>query len=329
MSIYQSIKEVPVKESGFQEELIPLLALLEGCNPCNQTYEISGDCMVVSYFLRLNLLNFLKRFKLRMKVEIIGLPISLSEKGYWGPEALVEQLIQKRRGIKILLNGNPGFTGGGRTLSTFVFDNAFSSFEEYLNALRSPYRRRVKKALSKGENLLVRGFDRQAFSETHYRLYLSIMARTENPLEVLPLEFFREYEAEFLEFIDKKTGGVIGFVQLKTMNHRLHFLFGGFEKQENEGRELYTNMLLAILKTGIDRKVKVIEFGQTAEASKLKLGCREVPKYMMVHHSNSFLNRIIQGLLPLLTYKPYPIQHHVFKGNPRAGIGEKNDHFFS
>lgn len=325
MSVYQSIREVPKGTFEIPEELMSILELLERCNPCNQSYEAGEDGIVVSYFLRVNLLNFLKGFKLPIRVQIIGLPLSLSEKGYWGEEALVESLIEKRKGLKILLNGNPGFQRGGRTLSTFVMDNRFVDFDDYLKALRSPYRRRVKKALGKRENLLIRGFDRKEFSERHYHLYLSIMRRTENPLETLPLEFFRECEAELIEFVDKRTDELVGFVQLKMIDGRICFLFGGFEKEDNEEFDLYFNMLLTILETGIEKKVKIMEFGQTAEESKLKLGCREVPKYLMVHHSNPVMNGIIQKLMPGLTYVPYSATHHVFKENWQADPGGKDD----
>src|SRR5665648_661738 len=97
------------------------------------------------------------------------------------------------------------------------------------------------------------------------------------------------------------------------MNDRLCFMFGGFRQEDNERYDLYYNMLLKIVETGIDKKVGVIEFGQTAEESKLKIGCREEFKYLYVHHSNPVFNWFIQKMLPLFSYKPYQIKHHVFK----------------
>ena len=60
-------------------------------------------------------------------------------------------------------------------------------------------------------------------------------------------------------------------------------------------------------------KVNLIEFGQTAEESKLKIGCREVEKYLYVHHSNYIINYIIQELVSFVSYRPYKRSHHVFK----------------
>jgi len=205
----------------FNKELIPLLDLLEKVNPCNQNYEVNHDCILVTYILKLNLFNFLGGFSFKTNAQIIGLPISISEKGYWGEAASIEAIIKQRKGLKILLNGNSGFKNAGKTLSTFVFENRYICFKDYLNSLRSSYRRRLKKALSKRELIKINKFDRKDFNENHYKLYMSIMNRTENPLEILPIEFFTNYEAELYEFISKDTNEIIGFIQLKEMNDRI------------------------------------------------------------------------------------------------------------
>lgn len=295
------------------EELIPLLDLLEKLNPCNQEYELVEDNIIISYSLKLNLLNFRNIFPLKANVQIIGLPVSVCLSGYLGDDGVTEKVIKQRKGLKVLLNGDSPLKGGGKTLSTFVFENRFSNFDEYLNSLRSPYRRRINKALKQREKLIIRNFSRNEFSHEHYKLYLSIMNRTENPLETLPIEFFQEYEAELFEFIDKETNEAIGFIQLKDFGDKLYFLFGGFNKEDIEAYDIYYNMLLKIIETGIEKCVREIEFGQTAEESKLKIGCKEKYKYLYIHHSNPLINFIIQMLVPLFTYKTYPVKHHVFK----------------
>lgn len=295
------------------EDLIPLLELLEKTNPCSQEYELEENNIIISYSLKLNLLNFRNIFPLKANVQIIGLPISVCLSGYLGDDNVTEKVIKQRKGLKVLLNGDSPFKGGGKTLSTFVFENSFSSFDEYLNGLRSSYRRRINKALRQREKLIIRKFSRNEFSHEHYRLYLSIMNRTDNPLETLPMEFFREYDAELFEFIDNETNEVVGFIQVKEIKNKLYFLFGGFKKGDIEVYDIYYNMLLKIIEVGIEKRVKEIEFGQTAEESKLKIGCKEKYKYLYIHHSNPIINFIIQLLVPLLTYKTYPVKHHVFK----------------
>lgn len=297
----------------FNYDLVPLLELLEKINFCNQRYEIAEDNIIISYLLKINILNFSDLFPLKITAEIIGLPISISEKGYWGNEASVEKIVQKKKGLKIILNGDKEFSHGGKTLSTFIFNNRFSTFEEYIESLRSPYRRRINKALIQRKNLDIIKLDKKDFNEDHYNLYLSIMSRTKHPLETLPIEFFKAYESEIYEFVDRKTKNVVGFIQTKLIKDRLCFVFGGFRKEDNEIYDIYYNMLLKIIEIGIEKQVKTIEFGQTAEESKFKIGCIEVPKYVYVHHSNIIINWFIRLLIPLFSYKPYAIKHNVFK----------------
>ena len=72
-------------------------------------------------------------------------------------------------------------------------------------------------------------------------------------------------------------------------------------------------MLLKIVEVGIERGVKTIEFGQTAEETKLKIGCVEKKKYLYIHHSNKTINKLIKALVPAFSYKPYSKEHKVFK----------------
>lgn len=305
-------KAEELKSNVLNEEYVNLLSLLEKTNPCNQYYELTKDCLIVSYDLKLNLLNFKNVMPLNAKAQIIGLPISLSQKGYSGDIKRVIEIVKQRKGLKIILNADESIINGAKTLSTFVFENKYNTFDDYLNTLRSSYRRRINKALNKRSNIIIRKIQKSDFSENHYDLYLSIMKRTVNPLETLPIEFFRDYEAEIYEFVGKNNC-IVGFIQLKQFGHKLCFLFGGFNKDDIEKYDIYYNMLLKILEIGIEKRVETIEFGQTAEESKLKIGCKEVYKYLYVHHSNCIINFIIQSLLPIMSYRPYKTVHHVFK----------------
>lgn len=302
-----------IKDIKLGKDLVKLLSLLERVNPCSQYYEEGKDCLIVSYSLKLNLFSFKNMGPLYARAEITGLPISISQKGYYGDLRQVLETIKKRKGLKILLNADEPLPGGGKTLSTFEFENRFMSFEDYLNSLRSSYRRRIKSALNMRDKLVIRKIQGADFSQKHYDLYLSIMERTSKPLEIISMDFFREYDSEIYEFLDKESKNPLAFIQVKEFNGKLCFLFGGFRREDVAKYDIYYNMLLKIIEVAIEKRVKAIEFGQTSEESKLKIGCREVCKYLYVHHSNRILNFLIQKMLPFMAYKPYTKVHHVFK----------------
>lgn len=320
MKKYTSINELfcNLTDNNYKseiKELISLLTLMENINPCNQEYEVINNNILITYNIKLNLLNFKNILPLKTNVKVIGLPISLCLKGYYGKAYFIEDIVKKMKGLKIILNGDSQFSGSGKTLSTFIFENKFSNFEDYLCSLRSTYRRRISKALKYRDKLKISPIKIKEFSKEHYSLYLSVMNRTSNPLETLPIEFFQEYESELYEFRDSTTNVIVGFIQLKEIKNKLYFLFGGFKKEDNEAYDLYYNMLLKIVEIGIEKHVTEIEFGQTAEESKLKIGCKEKYKYLYIHHSNPFLNFFIQMLLPFFSYKPYAVKHNVFKAD--------------
>ena len=218
MIIYRAAE---LRSSVLNEEYVELLSLLEKINHCNQYYELTDNCLIVSYDLKLNLFNFNNIMPLKVKVQIIGLPISLSQKGYIGDLNNVIKIIKRRKGLKIILNADKPIIEGAKTLSSFVFNNNFETFDDYLLKLRSSYRRRINIALSKRSNLIIRKIQNSDFSENHYNLYLSIMKRTENPLETLPIEYFIDYEAEIYEFMDKSNESIVGFIQLKEFGDKL------------------------------------------------------------------------------------------------------------
>ncbi len=308
-----NIENKLITSSNINKEWLELLELLEKINYCNQRYELVDNCIIISYKHRLNILNFKNLFPLKLNVEIIGFPISISHKGYFGDEDKVKRIVEQRKGLKIILNSDQGFENGGMTLSSFIFYNKFENFNDYINSLRSQYRRRLKIALNHREKLSIKKINRKDFNKKHYELYISIMNRAENPLEILPINFFQEYQAEIYEFLDIDTKKILGFIQVKEINKKLLFLFGGFKKEDNREYDLYYNMLLKIVEIGIEKNIKVIEFGQTAEESKLKIGCKEKKKYLYIHHSNLLINKFIQMLVPFFSYKPYTIKHNVFK----------------
>ncbi|MDW7669570.1 MAG: hypothetical protein SCJ93_12155 [Bacillota bacterium] len=295
------------------KEWVKLLKLLEKINHCNQRYELVDNCIIISYKHRLNIFNFKNLFPLKLNAEIIGFPVSISHKGYFGDIDKVKTVIEKRKGLKIILNSDKLIENGGVTLSSFIFYNKFENFNDYLNSLRSQYRRRLKIALEHREKISIKKINRKNFNKKHYELYISIMNRAENPLEILPIKFFQEYESEIYEFTDIGSQRILGFIQIKDINKKLLFLFGGFKKNDNREYDLYYNMLLKIVEIGIEKNIKIIEFGQTAEESKLKIGCKEKKKYLYIHHSNLFINKFIQKLAPFFSYKPYTIKHSVFK----------------
>lgn len=314
MTKITEIKEYRSSEYKIDESLKLELNYLEKLNPCEQKYYSGKSAFVIQYHQGVDIFNFIPKLTLRVPLKIIGKPYSVSSKGYRGENHEVTTLIKTLKGLNLVLNGDRGLDlPYAYTLSSHEFQNQFETFEHYLSALRSHYRYRVKKALLKATDIQMLKIDQKNFSKAHYDLYLEVYQNSKDKLECLTLAFFTTFPSEIYEFRIASTNELVGFIQLVKEATKLIFLFGGFKHKYNKTYDLYMNMLIEIIRIGIENSVEVIEFGQTAEETKLKLGCVPVTKYLYVHHSNRIVQGMIKRILPLLSYKPHGITYNVFK----------------
>lgn len=322
-TVYQKAEMLPrewdkiVTENPFMSR--ETLKQLEGLNPCQQTYHFSQDfnTALVSYRLKLNLFTFTRGLTLKIPLNIIGVPLSVSSPGLIYDERYREELIQYLRTLKgphIILNAKDGLKlPKGITLPSFQLKVEWKTMEEYYNSLRSHYRYRCKKAAGKlGEIKIEELAEQQSFNEEMYQLYLEVFENSNEKLEKLSIDFFKYFPAKIITFTLKKE--IVAFIQLMEKGEELVFLFGGFKHSLNLHYDLYMNLLLTIIDYGIKGGFKSIELGQTAEETKLKLGARGQVKYLYAFHHNPMVNKLIQRWIPSLSYQAYDIEHHVFKG---------------
>lgn len=299
------------------------LDVIEKANPCDQKYYLfysnigELDSIVVTYRLKINVFTY-GALDLKIPVTIVGIPASVSSQGFAigkDTQKLVQNHFEALRGGKLILNVQEGYNfsgfAKGQTLPSHLLELRWKSFDEYLDSLRSHYRYRFKKAIAKRSTLSISKRDSSQFDESLYKLYLNVYNKSQYKLERLSIGFFKSFPSEIVRF--EAEGKTIGFVQLAKHNNILVFLFGGMDYDEITKYDLYYNMLLKIIEIGIDEGCSAIEFGQTAEDTKQKLGGKKVPKDMFVSHSNSLLRWIISKNIGSLSYKSKEIGLKVFK----------------
>ncbi|MHB1454782.1 MAG: GNAT family N-acetyltransferase [Saccharofermentanales bacterium] len=289
---------------------------------CEVSLIVHKDYVCCEYRMKLNILTF-SRLTLSLPFWVVGLPVSVSGSGFCGDLDAMIRDYRKRKGLILLLNlesteGIPSDIACGRTLPTCVFDNRYGSFEEYLSCLKSAYRRRVVAALSKGKPLEIRRIDGLEFTAEMYGLYLNVLQRSKYPLETLDIGFFRHFDAQIHVLYDN--GTPLAFVMTKRFGIRLHFLFGGMDYTARDRFDLYYNMLLTVIRIGIEEKVSQIDFGQTAEGVKCRIGCRIHPKYMCAFAGNRLINRLFGLFSGYLEYNDILEECRALKEQPVSGI---------
>ena len=287
----------------------------ETYNPCLQRYYelyeggqlAAGACV---YTLRLDLLTF-ARIKSPVRFSIVGIPASISSPGLVGEESAIARLLPAifaaESGIVLLLNLPPGLATapaiGMRMMPTVLLDHDFGTWEEYRQALRASYRRRLRLNERAFEGVRREEAPCSAFSAEMYALYLQVIARTTTKLEVLSFEYFRNLPEEFTLTTYWLGDRVIAWHINLAEDRRLTFFFGGTDNAFRTDRRAYHNNLTGILREALDRGCREVDFGQTAEIAKTRLGGVIVEKSMAAYSRNALVRLLLRLGRPALQYR--------------------------
>lgn len=266
------------------------------------------------YEKKMNIFSFGKA-KLTLPFTIIAPPASIDRVGYFGDLPSLIEDYSKRNGLFLILNerqDQSDLAACAHTLSTAVFTNKFSSYEEYKTSLRSHYRHRLLLAEKKGASLQWKRIPSQAFDQELYQLYLQVLHRSDFPLETLGIDFFRICPAEIYALYDLEQAPV-AFIMTARSETQTTFIFGGLDYSRRDEYDLYYNMMIQVLRVGFVNQSDRIDFGQTAESTKCRLGCQLESRYMLFFSGNPLLMFLSKRLIHLVGYKPKPETYHVFK----------------
>lgn len=262
-------------------------------------------------------LGMFTRLNFKIKITMVYVPLSVTRPGIEYGECLEEaaEFIRGLKGYKIFLNLPDLELNGyakGLTCPKCVLKIRWSSFDEYMDSLRSNYRYRFRKALKKAAPLKLRYLNSgEEFTDEMYKLYEQVYDKSRIRVEKLTPEFFR---GEFFEIFVLEDGeGVRGFVQLLANGDELVFEFVGLDYSVQSKYDTYLAMLLEIIRYAIEHGFKTVDFGQTADDTKLKLGSEYIYLYAYLNHKNRLLNAVCKKLAHRLEYRPVTEKFDVFK----------------
>lgn len=251
-----------------------------------------------------------------ISVTLIYLPMCVTRGGFYFGKLKKEviETIKKIKGYKMLLNADDDNSFGvtsGLTCPKCALVLKWNSFDDYLSALRSDYRNRVKKVFKRSKDLVVRFINPNEFTDENYQTYLNVLNKSKVKIETLSKEYFMS--ERFKIFVLEKDGKSVGFVQLLPSGDELIFEFVGINYDFNDRYSVYHRALFEIIRYGIENGYKTIDFGQTADDTKLKLGCKYVYLYAYFHHSNKIINYFCKKFGKKLEYKPLTTKFNVFR----------------
>ena len=297
----------------------------EKYNSCEQRYYLLFQNSLlkagaVIYSLRLDLFTYIK-VKSPFTMHITGVPCSVSSSGIIGDEklfsTLFEELKNQEKGMLLMLNLDNKMPGAeflsGRTLPTMLFSNTFSSYANYLSSIRTHYRRRLLKISNAFTGVEKREMPCKDFTGEMHTQYLEVLKRSKGKLETLSLEFFQQLPPKFMLIAYSFNKRLLGWKITLAFGEKYYFFLGGIDYRANLNFNTYFNLLLYILEEGIENKAAVIDFGQTAEVPKMRLGCTVDEKTMLAHHSNPLFMKLLRAGKKVLEYSTVVEETHVFK----------------
>ncbi|MFH1808813.1 MAG: GNAT family N-acetyltransferase [Pseudomonadota bacterium] len=302
------------------------LTHLEDTNACRQRYyELRDDsgalrAGAIVYTLPLDLLTY-SHMPSRMTLNFLGVPCSQSAPGVVGaPEStrrLIERLPLEEPRFVVGLNldhrlGLKGFVEG-RNLPTVIIDRGFDSFDDYLGALRSDYRRRLSKIVKAFADVEVQRSSCSDFDDTMYTQYLDVYGRSDAKLEKLDKIFFDRLDARFVLTAYRRAGALLGWHITLVDGETCYFLLEGHDPEVEHG---YFNLLVGVLREAIARGARRIDLGQTAEIPKMRLGGTLVEKHMFATHPSRVVQMMIARGSRFLEYRRQVPAVHVFKADP-------------
>lgn len=186
----------------------------------------------------------------------------------------------------------------------------WNSFDDYILSMTSSYRRRVRRALIKGTNLIRKDLtvdEISKYKESIYELYMQVHNRsnfrvfTHNPriFEELKAHMGKDFSLEVFFLEDLMVAFTTRFFNGSIMEGYTH----GISYEHNKKFALYQNILYDDIRIGINNRVKLINWGRTTIGMKSAVGA--VPKEMscFLRLNNSISNHFISPLFHLINHK--------------------------
>jgi len=256
---------------------------------------------------------------------LLGRAVRRLQRGARQATVLFKEFLPDTNAVSEALSdrGYAEVAGGDRMVLSL--DPAWADFDHYLAALRSKFRVKARRALTRSAALEVRPLDRwdlwQLDGEAQ-ALLDQVCARSHAQLGCIDVAALGRLRAVLDEemvvqgyFLD---GELVGFLSAFVLGDTLDAHVVGIDYAHNRAHGIYPRMLVDFLQLGLARGVSRIDYGRTAEEIKSTLGARPVPTQVYLRHDNVLVNpvlgRVAQAWRPEVPVLRAPFKERVATG---------------
>ncbi|MBL4642647.1 MAG: N-acetyltransferase [Flavobacteriaceae bacterium] len=198
-------------------------------------------------------------------------------------------------------------------------DEDWNTFQDYLDAMKTKFRVKAKRALKLSSNLIVKETSIENIKTILpeiTKLYKKVSEKADFNLGDFNLETYMSLKNNFGDAYILKTywyqDKIVGFMSGIMNTDSLDAHFVGIDYELNREFAIYQRMLYDYVEIAIDKKLKVINFGRTASEIKSSIGAIPQELTCYIRHKKSITNKFIKPFLSYIEPKPF-VQKKPFK----------------
>jgi predicted N-acyltransferase len=219
------------------------------------------------------------------------------------------------------------------TIPYMKLDIRWKDFRSYINDMRYSYRRQIKDGLRKigieepvfylkdqvkpDHPYLLISNASETSPEQFHALYMQVMRRAKNKLEILNKEFFENFfnnmhpKAEIISLLDEDE--ILGSGLITQENDKMTFLLIGFDYAEARVYDTYFNIVYGIIALAIRRGCLTLDMGQTSYYFKQRCGATSADMFMLIKSDNKLIHMLLKIFRNIIFPKVKLPEYNIFR----------------
>lgn len=203
------------------------------------------------------------------------------------------------------------------------FKPGWSSFEDFLGAMKSDYRSGIRKQIRDVENagITVERLDADGAARhggAIHGLYMQVHEKQKMRLVTISPDWIpalaARFGAEFRTTILRREEKLLGFITTLKDGEGAIGYYIGFDKEEAaQGTPLYLRLLYAMVEDALALGAAWASLGRTALEPKAKLGAKPQPLRCYLRHRVPAMNAVVAALLRAVPEPAQPPERKPFK----------------
>ncbi|WP_347173032.1 peptidogalycan biosysnthesis protein [Polaribacter uvawellassae] len=192
----------------------------------------------------------------------------------------------------------------------------WSNFDAYLNAMKTKFRVKAKRALMLSCDLVVKDSSIENIKELLpeiTKLYKTVSDKADFNLGEFNLETYLSLKKNLGENYILKTywyrHKIVGFMSGLINKDSLDAHFVGIDYAVNKELAIYQRMLYDYIQIAINQQLKVINFGRTASEIKTSIGAVPQDLTCYIRHKKTLTNKFVKHFLSYIETKPFKQQN--------------------